>query len=367
VFSKIEVNYTRWIRNQPKGILPGMIKGCLHVISWGYHFVATVRNWMFDHGWLRQYSPPVPVVISVGNIVAGGTGKTPAAQMIVQQFYGSHKLAILSRGYRSPAEKKGKPTLLCKGNGPLYPALQCGDEPYLLAERFPKAYVYVGKDRLQASNMAARDGADLILLDDGMQHRFLARDFDVVILDAEDPFGQGYFLPRGFLRENLKSLSRADLIIVNHAGNADRFGSIVKQIEQYSFAPVIGTAMEVEGIIDFEGQPVAALANKKVAAICGIANPDHFFATVEKLNAEVVLKNCISDHFSFTKDQLEKLCKKAREKGAEMIVCTEKDRVKIPDNLTLSLPLVWLKMHLKLVEGEAAWCEFIDKVRKKLK
>ncbi len=366
MFSKIEVTYTRWIRKQPKGILPGLFKGCLHVASWGYHLAATTRNWMFDQGWLRQYSPPVPVVISVGNIVAGGTGKTPAAQMIAQEFYGDQKMAILSRGYRSKVEKLAKPTILCKGEGPLYSATECGDEPYLLARRFPKSFVYVGKNRLQASNMAAQDGADLILLDDGMQHRFLARDFDVVILDAQDPFGQGYFLPRGFLRENLKSLARADLIIVNHAGNNERYTSIVKQVELYSCAPVIGTAMEVEEIVDFEGNAIESIAGKKAAAFCGIANPDHFFETVKKLNAEVVLKTCISDHLSFTKDQLEKLCKKARDKGAEMVICTEKDRVKIPDTLTLPLPLVWLKMGLRLVEGEAVWNEFIQKVRRKL-
>lgn len=367
MFSKIEVNYTRWIRRQHKGLLPALFKGCLHVVSWGYHMAASARNWMFDQGWLRQYSPPVPVVISVGNIVAGGTGKTPAAQMIAAEFYGAHKMAILSRGYRSKAEKLAKPTLLCKGEGPQQTAAECGDEPYLLARRFPKAFVYVGRNRLLASNMAAQDGAELILLDDGMQHRFLARDFDVVILDAEDPFGQGYFLPRGFLRENLKSLSRADLIIVNHAGNNERFASIVKQIELYSCAPVIGTTMEVEQLVDFEGLPVESIAGKKVAAFCGIANPDHFFDTLQKLGAEVLLKNCISDHFSFTKEQLEKWCRKAREKGAEIVVCTEKDRVKIPDQLTLSLPLVWPKMGLKRVMGEEAWSEFIQKVKKKLR
>lgn len=366
MLSKVEVTYTRWIRNQQSGVFSRLVKGCLLVLSWGYSFVAAVRNWMFDQGWLRQYSPPVPVVISVGNIVAGGTGKTPAAQMIAQEFYADYRMAFLSRGYRSKVEKLKKPTILSKGSGPLHSAEQCGDEPYLLAQRFPKALVYVGKDRLQASNMAAQDGADLILLDDGMQHRFLARDYDVVILDAQDPFGQGYYLPRGFLRENLTSLARADLIIVNHAGSQERYASILKQVEHYSCAPVVGTAMEVEGIIDFEGALIETLANKKVAAFCGIANPDNFFDTLECLQAEVVLKSYISDHFSFTKDQLEKMCRKAREKGAEMLVCTEKDRVKIPDNLTLSLPLVWLKMRLRLVNGEAAWNDFIGKIKRKL-
>lgn len=366
MFSKLEVSYTRWIRNQPKGIISSIFKGCLHILSWGYHLAATVRNWMFDQGWLRQYSPPVPVVISVGNIVAGGTGKTPAAQMIAQEFYSDYKIAILSRGYRSKAEKSKKPTLLCQGKGPIHTPVQCGDEPYLLARRFPKAYVYVGRDRMQASNMAARDGAELILLDDGMQHRFLARDFEVVVLDAQDPFGQGYFLPRGFLRENLKSLSRADLIIVNHADNENRFASIVKQVEQYSCAPVIGTTMEVEEIVDFEGHTIESIEGKKVAVFCGIANPDHFVETVKKLKGEIVLMNCISDHFTFSKEQLEKFCRRARERGAEMLICTEKDRVKIPDQWTLPLPLVWLKMRLRRVEGDALWSEFIHKARKKL-
>lgn len=363
MLQRLEIRYTNWIRREPKGLLAGLMKACLYVLSWGFHLASSVRNWLFDQGWLRQYSPPVSVVISVGNITSGGTGKTPVTQMIAGEFNNDHQVAILSRGYRSKAEKMQKPCVLSRGEGPLLPASHCGDEPYLLAKNLPKVYVYVGKDRHKAANLAAQDGAEIILLDDGMQHRFLARDFDVVVIDAGDPFGKGFFVPRGFLREHLKALSRAHLIVVNHAENDNRFQSIVKQVEQYSKAPVVRTEVEVEKVWTLNGDEVDSLAGKKVAAFCGIANPEYFYETVAKLGCDIVLTKSVSDHLSFSKEQLEKLCKKAQALGAEMLICTEKDRVKISENFELSLPVVWVKMRLRLIEGGALWKNFINHVK----
>ena len=118
----------------------------------------------------------------------------------------------------------------------MHPASFCGDEPYMLAQNLPKAFVFVGKDRHKTSSMAAKAGAQLILLDDGMQHRRLARDFDLVVLDSYDPFGQGYFLPRGFLREGMQSLSRADLIILNHVYDHAKFLELRQQIGPLHFS-----------------------------------------------------------------------------------------------------------------------------------
>src|SRR5690606_3839799 len=131
---------------------------------------------------------------------------TPVTLMIAKEFYETHKIAIISRGYRSPAEKVATPLTLSVGKGPLHSAAYCGDEPFLLSENLPKAFVYVGKDRTKSATLASKVGAEIALLDDGMQHRSIARDYEVVVMDIEDLFGHGFYLPRGFLRESPKSL-----------------------------------------------------------------------------------------------------------------------------------------------------------------
>ena len=239
------------IKGEKNGFFPFLLRIFLWVLSWPFKLIVNCRNWMFDQGWVSRYSPPVPVVISVGNIVVGGTGKTPVTLMLAQEFYDDFLVAILSRGYRSQAEKLRVPVIISKGQGPMQPAKFCGDEPYLLAQNLPKVYVIVGKDRHKASNIAAKAGAHLIVLDDGMQHRRLARDFEIVVMDTYDLFGQGYFLPRGLLREDKKSLHRADLIILNHVHDINKFEETKKELAKFSDAPIIGTRMDVQCIKSF--------------------------------------------------------------------------------------------------------------------
>lgn len=364
---KFEVYLVDLIRGKKKGLLAFFFKIHLRILSWLYQCVVAARNWAFDKGWFRQYTAPVPVVISIGNIVAGGTGKTPVTLMIAKEFYHDFVIAILARGYRSQAEHLSLPIVLSSGQGPMHPAAYCGDEPYLLSQNLPKALVFVGKNRHHSSNMAARAGVQLILLDDGMQHRHLARDYEVIVLDAMDPFGQGYFLPRGFLRENISSLARADLIILNHVYEKERFAKIQKEVSKYSKAPMIGTQMEVVDVLDLNGYSVPPLQDKKVGLFCAIAHPEYFHRTVDKLGAEIVEKEMIADHLAFTHDELIDLCERAKSKGADWILCTEKDFVKLDKNVLKGLPIAWLKMRLAIVEGEHDWKAFTNKAKRDLR
>ena len=355
------------ITGRQKGVLAFLLKILLWLLSWPYKVFVTGRNWVFDQGWLSRYFPPVPVVLSIGNIVVGGTGKTPVTLLIAQEFYKDFLIAVLSRGYRSQAEKLAVPVVLSKGEGPLQSASFCGDEPFLIAQNLPKAFVIVGRDRHKASDMAARAGAQLILLDDGMQHRRLARDFEVVVMDTSDPFGQGYFLPRGLLREGVSSLSRADLIILNHAADHGKFMLMKEQMARYSKAPVVGTCMKVVSIEHFEGKPLASLKDKKVGIFCGIAHPEYFRQTVLEQGAQVVDSAFVADHKSLEPALLAAFASQCKEKGAEILLCTEKDKVKIVGPQELALPLAWVKMCLNLVEGQEEWRLFMDKVKADLK
>lgn len=362
--SQMETYFLDLIRGKKKGLFATFLRAMLRLFSWFYGFFAGLRNWAFDHGWIRRYTPPVPVIISVGNIVAGGTGKTPVTLMLAKELMQIAPLAILSRGYRSKVENLSAPVALSRGQGPLHPASYCGDEPYMLSMNLPKAFVFVGKDRYQASNLAAKAGALLILLDDGMQHRGLSRDFEVVVIDALDPFGLGYYLPRGLLREGLGALSRADLVVLNHVKDHQHYHTLCQKIGCYTTAPVVATKTEVEDVLDLkQNSHKGILKGEKVALFCGIAHPDYFQETLLSQGTEVVGTYCIADHKEFDLEALEQFALESKAKGAKYLVCTEKDRVKLAEAVELSLPILWIRMRLKIVEGNEAWSAFIGRAK----
>ncbi|MEI8124789.1 MAG: tetraacyldisaccharide 4'-kinase [Parachlamydiaceae bacterium] len=363
----MEKYFLKVITGKEKGVIPSFIRGILWLLSWPFRCVIACRNWVFDKGWVCRYFPPVPVVISIGNIVVGGTGKTPVTLMIAEEFYKEFFIAVLSRGYRSQAEKLPIPIVLCKGDGPMQSASFCGDEPFLIAQNLPKSFVVVGKNRHKASDIAAKAGAHIILLDDGMQHRQLARDFEVVVMDAADPFGQGHFLPRGLLRESVKSLSRANLIILNHVADEASFMKIKKQLANYSKASIIGTKMEVVRFETLEGEPVESIKGKKVGIFCGIANPEYFEKTVQQEGGVIVDKALTGDHKSFDARFLIDFASRCKASGAEILLCTEKDRVKILDIKVPSLPIAWVKMRLNLTHGQNEWTLFMEGIKTDLR
>lgn len=362
---RIENYFTDVVKRKRTGFFAALLRFFLLIFSRIFQLFVKCRNWAFDHGWLRRYSPPVPLVISVGNIVMGGTGKTPFTLMLAKEFYRVFPLAILTRGYRSCAESIPQPICLSAGNGkgPLYPASFCGDEPYLLAQNLPEAFVFVGKNRHKTSIMAAKAGVKMIILDDGMQHRRLSRDLDIIVMDAGDLFGLGYHLPRGFLREGPESLSRANLIVLNHIDSPEHFAEVKARISPFSSAPVIGTRMQVSNIIDFKGEKIESLLNKKVGIFCGIARPEYFEKTVEDRGGEVIGRYFVSDHCDFDPLILDSFSNQCRNLGAEVLLCTEKDRVKFTEPLSLTLPVAWLQIELSIVEGLEAWKIFINSAK----
>lgn len=366
MLSKFELYAKDIIYGRKKGVIPFLFKCLLLPISWIFRSIVLFKNSLYDKGWMRRYIPPVPLVISIGNIVAGGTGKTPVTLLLAKTFYGRHSIAILSRGYRSKVENLDSPIILCEGNGPLLPAAYCGDEPYIYANRFPKSFVIVGGNRKSAAKMAAKEGAQIILLDDALQHRRIARDFDIIVIDVGDPFGQGYFLPRGFLREDISSLSRADLIILNHIMDQQQFKDVKNLLIGYTQAPVVGTSGQVSGVLDLAGKDIGPLQGRKVGMFCAIAHPEYFKRTLENMGAMIVTELALADHDIIRDKTLESLASQSLQKGAEFLVCTEKDRVKLKDDLKLPMPIVWIQMELNIVEGQSDWLAFLNKAETKI-
>jgi tetraacyldisaccharide 4'-kinase len=354
------------IKEKRRGFFSSFIKFPLKLLSHLYGFAVFCRNWAYDHGWFKQYSPPLPLVVSIGNIAAGGTGKTPLTILFAKALDKEIKVAIASRGYRSQAEHQKSPLVVSSGSGPMQSAAICGDEPYLLAENLEHVNVFAGKNRIQSSNLAAKEGVQLLILEDGMQHRQLARDLEIVVLDGRDPFGTGYFLPYGFLRDDPRSLSRAHLIVINHIIDTLHFNEVKTLVEHYTSAPVVGVNMAVEGVFDLSGVKIEGIEGQCAGIFCGIANPEQFLQTVQGLGVDVVAEKYYPDHKLGSLEDLNRFARQCQKQGASILLCTEKDKVKLAAKSEIALPIRWVKMKLEVVTGIQKWNNFIAKIKKKL-
>jgi len=362
----LERKYLKFVKGDSNTVTTAILNIFLTPLSWIYSLIVTLRNWAYDYGLFKTHTVHVPAVVSVGNIVAGGTGKTPVTMMLTKDLLKRFPVAILSRGYRSHAENLKTPLILSNGQGPEYPVNLCGDEPYMMAENIPEAHIFVGKDRFQSAQMAANRGAKLVILDDGMQHRQLARDFDVVVIDANDPFGRGNLLPKGLLREQLSSLKRADILILNNIRDSEHYSTTSNDIKKYTTAPIVGTRVNVVMIKNLDGTPIDSLKDKRVGMLCGIGSPDNFRNTLEEMGADIIDSLLLVDHGSVHKKKLARFIEKCHRQNVDYIVCTEKDKVKLKNIPLGPIPLAWIKIELEISEGMNYWKDFLKKMVQKV-
>ncbi len=326
-----------------KGFKYSLLRAVLAPLGWIMRVLVAMRNASFDWGWCKQQRAAAPV-LSIGNIAVGGTGKTPLTALLAQELSKQFQVAILSRGYHSEAEKRADPVLVSSGEGPVAAPELCGDEPYLLAKSIPQAIVIAGPKRSRSAELAVAMGAELILLDDGMQHRSLARDVDIAVIEGEDPFWGGQLLPRGRLREPPSSLSRASLIVWVLPSNCP---SAPFSLESLSSAPVFPARRQITGLRKLNGEKLDLPAHTKVALASGIAQPERFKESVESLGFEVVAELSIGDHQNFSTESLQNFAEASKEKGADYLLCTEKDAVKWPSG-DLPLPVGYPVLELSL-------------------
>ncbi len=303
---------------------------------------ARVRNALFDRGIWRPQKAGLPV-LSIGNIVAGGTGKTPATLWAAQALgRDGRRVAIVSRGHGGVRTRD--PLLVRRGDALLATAREAGDEPFLMAETGAAPIVAVGRDRVAAAALAREAGAEVIVLDDGFQHRWLARDLDIVLLDARDPLGGGRGLPAGLLREPPGGVARAGLILLTRSPREwlvpnllDERALPVSVRETFHRArvpvpPVAAAAHRPEGLTLADGERVPAgwLDGRDVVAVSGIARPASFVAMLEALGAHVVERFDYPDHHPFEESDLEAISAAARRGGGAVIVTTAKDAIRWP-------------------------------------
>jgi tetraacyldisaccharide 4'-kinase len=310
-------------------------------LAWGYGLGVQVRKSLYDHELWKGERIEGLRVISVGNVNVGGTGKTPAVLYLAERLVeAGRKVGILTRGYG----RVSKEPLAFTGAEPLPSAEEAGDEPLLLARRCPGVRVLVGADRRTLARRAWDEfGLEVVLLDDGFQHRQLARDEDVVVVDEAAGFGNGHLLPRGPLREPLSSLKRATLLWVR--ASAGPVANLPPHPQRR-----VRTRYHPSAWIDPQGQahPPGALRGEPVLALAGLARPGSFLRTLNQLGAEVRDTALFPDHHRFSEGELGETEARARRQGLR-IVTTEKDAVRLPGGF----PAWQVRLGVEVLEGEA--------------
>ncbi|TAK67904.1 MAG: tetraacyldisaccharide 4'-kinase [Bacteroidetes bacterium] len=349
-------------RTQPDEVIVGystrVLSRLLLPFSWIYGLAVWIRNLLFDAGILKIEKVSVPV-ISVGNMVAGGTGKTPMVEYLVRHFMEHGKnVAVLSRGYKRAS--KGTVAIGAKeknrGN-----AGMLGDELFQLARKFSQLTVIAGTKRVYSAKLAIeRYGADVIVLDDGFQHRALARELDIVMMSSEQPLDKIPMLPAGMRREPLSSLKRASVIALSE-GTFGRTGLPSRPVIQWKVEPVQLRQVVGEKIIE-----LSSLKDKQCISFCGIANPHRFRGTLETLGLIVQDFIPFPDHHSFSEMDIRKIQQSVEEHQAEIIITTEKDAARLlskPESGTiLGSQLYYLAIELRVIQGEQEFHQIIDSI-----
>jgi len=314
-----------------------------------YGRAASLRARWYASGRFAAETLPRPT-ISVGNITFGGTGKTPFVEFLARRLrFEGWRPAILSRGYGR--RSKGV-VVVGEGAGALVSPDEGGDEPVALARAAaPGVCVVVGERRAEAAARALALGADLFLLDDGFQHLAVRREVDLLLLDAADPFGGGRLPPRGRLREPLAAIARADAVVFTRADRGAPGADALEAVARLAPGrPVFRARLRAAGLQDEAGAAIApdALAPRRLVAVCGIAHPSSFAATLAELGLAAEERLDFRDHQRYGARELACIRDAAARAGASLVVTTEKDAVKLAGRT--GLPLVVVRLAVEIEE-----------------
>lgn len=328
------------VSGRRRGLGAGAARLAMGLASVPYGWAIRVRNRGYDRGSKEICRPTAPVV-SVGNLTVGGTGKTPMVEWIARQLRQRDlRVAILSRGYG--AEQGG-----------------LNDEALELELSLPDVPHLQNPDRAVSAEIAVDElASQILLLDDGFQHRRMARDLDIVLLDASEPFGFDRLLPRGTLREPVAGLRRAQVIVLSRADMIDAAAREAIRRRALAVSPGAVWCEVVHRpalLVDSSGAtfPVEELRDQPVAACCGIGNPAGFRHTLEALGCRVVGWREFPDHHDFTRAHVDELAALVQDSGARLILCTRKDLVKLRVPSIGGVPLRAVGVELAYISGEA--------------
>ena len=327
---------TNIMNDKEKGVISSVVSALLFVISVFYGLVINIHELLYDNDIMKSHKVGIPV-ISVGNITLGGTGKTPFVIMLARLLAGKKKkVSVLIRGYGE-------------------------DEWKLLHDKLGESgiKIYVGRDRVKNAEIAEKEGADIIILDDGFQHRRLKRDYNIALVDSSNPFGNGSIFPRGVLREPIKSLKRANFIVLTKADKGvQNIDNILKEVKKYSpNSKILQATHAPKGVLDITGKKKESLSlikGKTVCLVSAICDSSYFRYVTENAGANIKKEFIFPDHHAYTDDDFNMIFDECLKSGIDTMLTTEKDAVKIahlklkPNNIRSLV----LEVSINITRGE---------------
>ena len=369
------------ISNRLHGWWPNTLRFTLKSLSKLYSAIMDARFLLYEHRILRSKTLGCQV-ISIGNLTVGGTGKTPVVEVFARALQqNGRKVAILSRGYKkaeTPASEKlynlitfnppkqQPPRVVSDGERLLLDSAMGGDEPFMLASNLPNVCVLVDKDRVKSGRYAIQKlGCDTLILDDGFQYLRLKHRVDIVLVDRTNPFDNGFVLPRGLLRESTKHLNRATFIFITKStgdGSPELRARIRELNAHAEITECRHSPRHLQDVFTGARHPLAFLQGRKIAALSGIAAPRGFEETLERLGGELMYRKRFADHHRYRPQEILDVLNAARDRGADAIITTEKDAVRLPLVDRRDLPILYLRVQIELLNGAEDFAALISRI-----
>src|SRR5882757_7991908 len=365
------------------GLRASVLRGMLYGLSFVYVRIVQLRLFLYRKRVFRERALGC-LVISIGNLTVGGTGKTPIVEKFARALQsGGRRVAILSRGYKSVPRpsKRGllarlrntnanPPRIVSDGQSLLLDSLTAGDEPYMLAHNLKDVIVLVDKDRVKSGIMAIdKWNVDTLLLDDGLQYLHLKHRLDIVLIDRQAPFGNEFLLPRGTLREPPRNLRRASYIfITKNTGQSNDL--LIKRIRRYNrTAEIIECAhrpLYLQNIYTGERLTLDRLRGAFIGSICAIAAPESFEGALKNLGANVDLSLRYIDHHYYTEAELRSFMNRCIRRDLAMIITTEKDAVRMPrlPEADVKVPIYFMRVEIEILSGHETWEHCVARICK---
>lgn len=370
----IEIVYDKR-QDVPARIIAFFLKG----LSYIFKAIVKARYFLYDKRVFKDNYLGCLVIV-VGNLTVGGTGKTPVVEKIARELTASgKKVAILSRGYKSKSDgfftklknyfthgEVSPPKVVSDGETVFLDSLVAGDEPYMLARNLKGVAVVVDKNRVKAGHFAVKNfGVDVLILDDGFQYLPLKGQLQVLLVDKTNPFGNKHLLPRGILREPVSHLKRASYVLLTKSdGNRDM--PLENFIRKYNkSAEMIECEHSIQYLLNFhtnERAEMSIMKRQDIACFSAIAVPEGFEKFLVREQANIVHKERFLDHHRFTQLELDDFFAEAKENGAKFVVTTEKDAVRIAKDYKTPIPLYFTKLDINILSGDKDFSHLVDRI-----
>ncbi|MFA5043816.1 MAG: tetraacyldisaccharide 4'-kinase [Kiritimatiellia bacterium] len=366
---KLERYFLSVIDGRRPGRGADFLRAVLKHLARIYEAVVAARHFLFDKGIFRHHTLGCQV-ISIGNLTVGGTGKTPVVEVFARALQKEGRtVAVLSRGYKkvehsfwkrladrfTGRERRRAPRVVSDGAELLLDSAMSGDEPYMLAANLRNVAVLVDKDRVKSGRYAIdKLHCDTLILDDGFQYRALKHRMEIVLVDCTNPFGNGYCLPRGLLRESIGNIRRANFIFITKSTGKDTEALKARLRTLNPTAEIAECAHRpkyLQNVYTGERQPLDFLKGLSVALISGIASPEGFESEIIRRGGILVYLKRYADHHRYAQQEIIDLINKSKKQQAAAIITTEKDAVRFPKIERQDVPIYFLRVEIELLSG----------------